>query len=66
MKKRSYRKASVTTNISIDDLEVLYNIVNSISVIPKDLKEATSFVEVHYLADKLHEKVNCIYNVIIK
>ncbi len=66
MKRKFHRKASVTPNISINDLEVLYNIVNSISVIPKDLKEATSFVEVHYLADKLHEKVNCIYNIIIK
>lgn len=66
MKNRFYHSANVNHNISIDNLNTLYNIVNSISVIPKDLNEATSFDEVHYLSDKLHEKVNCIYNIILK
>lgn len=66
MKSKLYHNASVRHYISIDNLNTLYNIVNSISVIPKDLNEATSFDEVHYLSDKLHEKVNCIYNIILK
>lgn len=64
--KKTYHNASVRHYISSNNLTTLYNIVNSISVIPKDLNEATSFDEVHYLSDKLHEKVNCIYNIILK
>ncbi len=66
MKKQSHSTAGVRHYISSDNLNTLYNIVNSISVIPKDLNEATSFDEVHYLSDKLHKKVNCIYNIILK
>lgn len=66
MKNRFYSPANVRHNISSDELKKLYNIVNSISVIPKDLNETTSFDYVHYLSYKLHEKVNCIYNIILK
>lgn len=66
MKKKINHYANVHHNISICDLKKLYDIVNSIYVIAIDLNSVKSFDEIHYLTSKLQEKINCIYNILLK
>ncbi len=66
MKKKNYHYANVNHNISICNLNKLYDIVNSIYAITIDLNSTKSLEEIHYLTNKLHEKINCIYNILLK